>query len=645
MEKTFITAKSNVKKIFNSILFVFLLLPIFSFAQNHDSLVPLAGSSITLETSTTTKPTDRCTEWNNLHAVYSWRDIDYRARSTPKNQHQIFTKLTKTYIYWPINNLRFPFISNIIPKQGTPWISSQWVYIFDNDLGKYIWNTWSQRWNISSQIAIEAIFRTINPSSTTRTNFQYFYTATPNNTATTTFNDPNFKDNYIFPTNNILQACNNYYVAYCGDGIVDKISWDGVTDGQWWILKKDLWMQEFLTWYANSSPLIDEVCDDWALNGQAGKCKTDCTGTWNGTETGSMIVTKTLTVEQNYAPQQNLQFRISFSNPGSQILQNVSIEDFLPSWFEYISSEINGVTNALFSTGMVQWNLRIAYTGFSLNAWQNGYILINAKLLACNAALNNVFWSAISNGVSITGHTTKQVNCSTTPVSINKSGLPNTIQWGQTVRFTITANNATPNTITNVRVEDVWPSCFSLVEWSVTTNIQASQTAAGNMTQWTLPNWLTPGQSFIVSFSWLANTSAGCVGTHTNTWRIIFTDGQWVAQTQTNTSVTISQASHQMSITKRVEGPTTAWPGDDVVFVIEYRNNGTTTINGFRIIDHRPSSLQFRTSILASTNLNINNRIVNINTTPLVWNFADTILQPGQSDSIKITWTIKQNIQ
>jgi uncharacterized repeat protein (TIGR01451 family) len=100
-----------------------------------------------------------------------------------------------------------------------------------------------------------------------------------------------------------------------------------------------------------------------------------------------------------------------------------------------------------------------------------------------------------------------------------------------------------------------------------------------------------------------------------------------------------------MSITKRVEGPTTAWPGDDVVFVIEYRNNGTTPINGFRIIDHRPSSLQFRTSILTSTNLNINNRIVNINTTPLVWNFADTILQPGQSDSIKITWTIKQNIQ
>jgi uncharacterized repeat protein (TIGR01451 family) len=54
-----------------------------------------------------------------------------------------------------------------------------------------------------------------------------------------------------------------------------------------------------------------------------------------------MIVTKTLTVEQNYAPQDTLQFRISFSNPGSQILENVSIEDFLPSGLEYVSSEIN----------------------------------------------------------------------------------------------------------------------------------------------------------------------------------------------------------------------------------------------------------------------------------------------------------------
>lgn len=637
MEKTFITAKSNVKKIFNSILFVFLLLPIFSFAQNHDSLVPLAGSSITLETSTTTKPTDRCTEWNNLHAVYSWRDIDYRARSTPKNQHQIFTKLTKTYIYWPINNLRFPFISNIIPKQGTPWIPSQWVYIFDNDLGKYIWNTWSQRWNISSQIAIEAVFRTINPSSTTRTNFQYFYTATPNNTSTTTFNDPNFKDNYIFPTNNILQACNNYYVAYCGDGIIDKISGDGTTDGQWWILKKDWWMQEFLTWYANSSPIIDEVCDDWALNGQAGKCKTDCTGIWGGTETGSMIVTKTLTVEQNYAPQQNLQFRISFSNPGSQPLQNISIEDFLPSGFEYISSEINGVTNALFSTGNEGWILTIAYTGFNLAAGQNGYILINAKLLACNAALNIVRRSALSNWQTISWITEKQVECSTTPVSINKSATPNTIQWGQTVRFTITANNATPNTITDVLVQDLWPSCFSFVEGSVTTNIQATLTTGGNMTQWRLLNGLMPWQSFVVSFSWLASTSPNCVGTHANTGKIIFNNG--VGNEQTTTNVTISQASHQMSITKRVEGPTTAWPRDDVVFIIEYRNNGTTPINGFRIIDHRPSSLQFISSTPWPSSPT--SPLVEI---PIIWNIATPLL-PQETGIIKVTGRIKTDLQ
>ena len=61
-------------------------------------------------------------------------------------------------------------------------------------------------------------------------------------------------------------SCTNYYIARCGDGIIDDEDTDGIeVDG------------DTINWHARSVE-PNEVCDDGAQNGQPGKCKTDCSG-------------------------------------------------------------------------------------------------------------------------------------------------------------------------------------------------------------------------------------------------------------------------------------------------------------------------------------------------------------------------------
>lgn len=65
-------------------------------------------------------------------------------------------------------------------------------------------------------------------------------------------------------------ACTNYYVARCGDGIIDKPT--GTTDGNGGIQTQ---AGTFVAWHSKSTGQ-NEICDDGALNGTPGKCKTDC---------------------------------------------------------------------------------------------------------------------------------------------------------------------------------------------------------------------------------------------------------------------------------------------------------------------------------------------------------------------------------
>jgi len=615
--------KLQFKKIF---VFCFVLSIInTTFADNVIGDVPSSSNENRTLNRETTIYDWTCDISQNL-AFYDWSPVYLRVGQPKWPVSYVFDK-TETYVRGYnqsifVGNIKFPYVSNFVPSTTIDSDTSN-ILTVDATGATLLWSTDIIRnqpaWQFVTFNNERSIIQNANGVS-----LNYYYIRANDSSL------HNWSLNVIINPNLTTKiSCTNYYIARCGDGVIDKET--GTTDWNWWILSQE-W--GFLQWHEISIK-PNEVCDDWALNWQPGKCKTDCSGIWDGTETGNMIVTKTLTVEQNYAPEQELQFRINFSNPGSQILENISIEDFLPSGLEYISSEIHWVTNSLFSTGDAWWSLRIAYTGFNLAAGQNWYILINAKLLACNAALNIVNRSALSNWQTISGNTSKQVVCGTTPVSITKTANLRTVQWGQTVRFTITVNNATPNTINDVFVQDIWPvnGCVFMTG-TAETSLPTTQTQNWNLTQWWVPWWLIPGQNLTISFLWQTKTDASCVWTHTNTWKVLY----WTEQQETNTTVTISQASHNVSIQKTVIQQW-FWPWDPVRYEIKYRNNWSITINSLTIKDYRPSSLDFVESTpwpnsIVSPELQ----------TPIVWNIT-TPLQPNEERSIIINGKIKTTIQ
>lgn len=552
--------------------------------------------------------------------------------------------------------LKFPYVSNFVPSTTIDTTDGD-ILTVDATWATFVGATTIARNQIAGQFVTFNNERSIiqNPNGST---LNYYYVkandlSTHNWTLNVTIN-PNL-------TRKI--SCTDYYVARCGDWIIDKET--GTTDGNWWI-SIEWWT--FLAWHATSIK-PNEVCDDGDQNGQAGKCKTDCTGINGGgpicgngvvespeicddgnqngqpgycnstcdgyVSAGGLVVTKILTTERPYTPGEDVQFRINFSNPTTTTITDISIEDFLPSWLEYISSDIVWNTPPIyFSTGMEGSDVKISYTWFSLTSGQSGYILLNTKLISCNAALNNVYWEWISNGQSSTWYTNKQVLCSTTPVSITKTAAQSNVQQGQSVQFTIVANNSTTETINNVFIQDVWPSNGCLFITGIAqSNLPVDQTQNGNLTSWSLPT-LAPGQNLTLTFYGQANTSSTCLGTQTNTAKILYIDSVGNQQLQTTANITITQPTQSMAIIKNIiqEGHA---PWDIVRYEIIYKNTSSTPIYNFKVIDYWPNSLDFITADPWPDNEYIS---------PYVWTFSQT-LEPGEEGIIEITGKIRSDLR
>lgn len=562
-------------------------------------------------------------------AFYNWSPVYLRVGQPKWPVSYVFDK-TETYVRGYnqstfVGNIKFPYVSNFVPSTTIDSDSSN-ILTVDATGATLLWSVNTTRNQAAGQ------FVTFNNERSIVQNangvlLNYYYIRA---------NDLSLHNGalnvIINPSITKKISCTNYYVARCGDGVIDKQT--GTSDGNWW-LTNQWWI--FLPWHGNSIK-PNEVCDDWAQNGQAGKCKTDCTGIGGGTETGNLVVTKTLTVDQNYAPGDNLQFRVSFSNPSTQTVQNISIEDFLPSGLEYISSEIFGATApTYFSTGTVSGTLRIAYTGFSLAAGQNGYILINAKLLACNAALNNVIWTAVSNGQNLGWNANKQVLCSGgTPVSIAKTANKLSVQWWEIVTYTITATNNTPNSISNVFIQDIWPVNWCILmtgNWTSTnSSLQLISTPWASTTQWGLAS-LGANATISLTFYGQASTSPSCVWNQTNIGQIIYNGNQPIPSSAT---VNITQAIGGITIIKKIEEERNYWPWDTVVYIITYKNEWKTDIGSFIIKDYWPdNSVRF-------LNSNPNPRPGG-NPNVLIWDING--LKAGAQGTIRIVGTIRANLQ
>ncbi len=533
-----------------------------------------------------------------------------------------------------VGDIRFPYVSNFVPS--TTVDSTDWDVLTVEATGVVFSGLATvARGQVAGQIVTINNERSIIQNANGATLNYYFVKA----------NNPAVKNGTlkvsINPNLTKKVSCTNYYVARCGDGIIDKATW--TSDGNWGIVPQG-W--SFIAWHAYSIK-PNEVCDDGADNGKPGKCKTDCTGIggWDPDPEWEFVVTKTLTEQKQYAVGQDVQFRINFSNNTNKTLQNIEMEDLLPGGFEFVSSEIIGHTAPVyFSTGTVQWQTRILYTGFSLSAGQSWYILLNTKLLSCNQ-INSVFWKANMGETLLTWYSNKDVSCASTPITITKTIANPVINlWGSSP-FTIQVTNATPNTITNVVIQDIWtPNSCLFITGVATANKQITQVQNWNITDWALATWLLAGESITVNFIGQANTLASCVWIHLNTGKVSYREANSSAnasaqlQVETSVNVTIAQPIQSMSINKIISQQWSS-PWDPLQYTISYANNWPNPINWFRIVDYWPEYLDFKTSLLP----NGTNLLPTIEWRKYIWTFSNTLV-PGATWSIIIQAEISRNI-
>lgn len=291
--------KKIVKNLFLSMIVITLFG--FTFSQNVKTL----NSNINVVNISNTQANNyrqTClSETNNddnlRWAYYVWNSANpkygYSYSSSNANRARSVLDSTSMLVYNPSTfstNWIFQLLSNITLNGGNTKItkSTQNIPIINNT----VWRN-----NLAGIFVLQWDYRTVLLGSTNSSNFLWYRIDYFQNT-------PLYVEkNYSFVNSTVTRySCVWYYVAKCGDGVVDNVNktWNTNTDGKYWIIAG--W--NLIQW-SSGSP--NEVCDDGANNGNVWHCNSSC----NGFVSQLQVPTCTLNVIQNTGGVYSVNYNIS----------------------------------------------------------------------------------------------------------------------------------------------------------------------------------------------------------------------------------------------------------------------------------------------------------------------------------------------
>ncbi|RFS20718.1 DUF11 domain-containing protein [Chitinophaga silvatica] len=157
-------------------------------------------------------------------------------------------------------------------------------------------------------------------------------------------------------------------------------------------------------------------------------------------------------------------------------------------------------------------------------------------------------------------------------LNISKIG-PATLDAGQGIAYTITANNNGPSTATGVTITDIVPASINAVSWAVTASGAATVDSANSGTGNTIKTKVTipPGAANIITIRINGTTGTSFVGTLANAANMVL-PGQPPVVSDTVKTVVTSRP--QLTLTKM--GPDTANAGGAIHYVLSWQNKGAS---------------------------------------------------------------------
>ena len=343
----------------------------------------------------------------------------------------------------------------------------------------------------------------------------------------------------------------------------------------------------------------------------------------------------------NINPGDFITYKIDFANVGGNSTNWwVLVRDYMPLCVDYISSAIYGVSSsAQFSQSQdINGRWIIDYDNFDLAEWQNGYMIVtwvimnNGICAGVNDYVNNSY-IYFNNPLLQRVSNTTAVRATHSIVNLTKtSNTSQNIPWDDKL-FVITVENAWPNPISNIVLEDIWPSgtCISYVDrtWVWFTKDPTSLV-------WTNPITLVQWDSVVLYISWdIANNSSCENPDYINKINLKYTELWNIYEDNTDYHFAVwATPVANISLIKTADVSTvTSW--SDITYTISYQNIWNTTLNSYVITDFWPVLVDFvyatptPTSTLSFVTWDV-----------LQWNF-NSMLMPWQTGEIILHWIVQ----
>lgn len=334
-------------------------------------------------------------------------------------------------------------------------------------------------------------------------------------------------------------------------------------------------------------------------------------------------------------------YRIDFANMWwEKTTWGVRVIDHMPLCVNYVSANIYGVSNAIFSQIQdINWRQIIEYSGFDLLAGQWWYMIVTGQIV--NSALCNNYTTYTNdsyihfyNPMVVRQSSTTAIRANKSVVVVTKDSNPDIhLPWDDKL-FTIQVQNLWPNPISNISLQDIWPNstCISYVDRTGNSWFTKNPTSL----VWNRSDILAPWASLNLYISGSITNNQACVNPdYENIINLRYTE-MWVEYTdQANYHFAVNATPVANISLVKTANKNIVSSGDSITYTIIYQNMWNTALNSYVITDYWPGMIEF---VSASP---FPSSIVNLTTwANLIWNFYNPLL-PWQTWQIIVQWKVK----
>lgn len=332
-------------------------------------------------------------------------------------------------------------------------------------------------------------------------------------------------------------------------------------------------------------------------------------------------------------------YKVYFWNEYGEVMNNVKLQDVMPTCVEYISSQVYGIAGYWFSTWLSNnGNVLVNYQWFTLWSWQYGYMIVTWRISDSPSCQNTYVYRNDAYLIYSWWYINSFVIAKRPNVLLTKTWDGPHYNLSQPNTFYITVTNNSDDTVYDVALSEVdsWPTfsgCVNYIDWR-----GSNFTKDSNVLIWRYNGNLQPWQSISLIISWSIWSDASCVRDYINTVVLTYKDAAWNNYTL-DAEYPFDVAANELALLTKVVDDHTVSINDVVTYTITYKNIWNVDwYTWYTLTDLWPSDvLTYLWSDCNTINTCSETRLSD-NTIKFTF---DSVLHPWETRTLILRWKVK----